>query len=91
MKQEDKDKKLKKYIQQLQDIGEEASEAGDHSAFLTALGAVLVDYELYLLDGVGEKKSAMGLALVCATLKQLKNSSTDDLPFDEFITVPTND
>lgn len=84
-------KEVEKYFQQLRDMGTEASKAGEHSAFLVAIGAMIVEYELYLLDGAGKAKSAMGLALVCATLKQLKNASTDDLPFDEFITVPTKD
>jgi len=81
-------KEVQKYFQQLRDMGEEASKAGDHAAFLTALGAMIIEYESYLLESAGDVKSAMGLALVCATLKQFKNASTYDLPFDEFITLP---
>lgn len=77
-----------KYFQQLRDMGAEASKAGDHSPFLVALGAMIVEYETYLLQGTGDRAGAVGLGLVCATLKQLKRASTDDLPFDEFITVP---
>lgn len=85
------DRNYQKYFQQLRDIGAEASKAGDHSPFLVALTAMIVEYDIYLLQDTGNKAGAIGLGLVCATLKQLKNLSTDDLPFDEFITVPTKE
>lgn len=78
------------YYNQIYKIAEEAFASGHHSSFLVALGVTLVTYEDCLVEtSPKETKGAIGLALVCATLKHLKSQSTDNLPFDEFITVPT--
>lgn len=78
------------YYDKLYEIASDAFAKGHHSAFLTALGVTLVTYEDCIVEATKEEtKGAVGLGLVCATLKHLKSQSTDNLPFNEFITVPT--